>query len=114
MVIPSISAMYGTRHVLVKWLSYKWNRKYFKFHFISGFISLTKMCTILCLIFLCEEVPLRRAAFGICDGPDIAACAERLFPSPLDNYHLNLVLPLLQLGMYLSGNKGMQGITLWS
>ena len=102
MVIPSMSAMYGTRHVLVKWLSYKWYYKIFKY------ISPTKMCTLMYLIFLSEEVPLRRAAFGICDGPDIAACAERLFPSPLDNYHLYLVLPLFQLGMYLSGNKGMQ------
>ena len=67
-----------------------------------------------CLIFLSEEVPLGRAAFGVCDGPNVAACAERLLPGPLDNHHLNLVLPLLQLGVDLSGCKGMQlGITLF-
>ena len=72
------------------------------------------MCQFLCLIFLSEEVSLRRAAFGVRDGPDVAACTKRLFPGPLDDDHLNLVLPLFQLGVDLSGCKGMQlGITLF-
>ena len=107
---------------LVGWLHAHFEFPTILIHFHSFFCKYTvkvycihKLCTLLYLIFLSEEVPLRRAAFGICDGPDIAACAERLFPSPLDNYHLYLVLPLFQLGMYLSGNKGMQsGITLYT
>ena len=63
------------------------------------------MCQFLCLIFLSEEVSLRRAAFGVRDGPDVAACTKRLFPGPLDDDHLNLVLPLFQLGVDLSGCK---------
>ena len=63
---------------------------------------------ITCLIFLSEEVSLGRAAFRVRDGPNVSARAERLFPGPLDDDHLDLVLPLLQLGVDLSVTKGVK------